>query len=58
MRLVTKSLSFSALTLLVRRQEGPPCKKTEWWGAAYMRFFYFFSFSVFHFLAVGFRAVD
>ena len=33
MRLVTKSLSFSALTLLVRRQEGPACKKTEWWGA-------------------------
>jgi len=27
-------LSFSALTLLVGRQEGhPPCKKTEWWGA-------------------------
>ena len=25
---------FSALTLLVGRQEGhPPCKKTEWWGA-------------------------
>jgi len=27
-------LSFSALTLLVGRQEGhPACKKTEWWGA-------------------------
>jgi len=26
--------SFSALTLLVVRQEGhPACKKTEWWGA-------------------------
>ena len=26
-------LSFSALTLLVGRQEGhPACKKTEWWG--------------------------
>jgi len=26
--------SFSALTLLVGRQEGhPTCKKTEWWGA-------------------------
>jgi len=25
---------FSALTLLVGRQEGhPACKKTEWWGA-------------------------
>jgi len=25
---------FSALTLLVRRQEGhPACKKTKWWGA-------------------------
>ena len=27
-------ISFSALTLLVGRQEGhPACKKTEWWGA-------------------------
>ena len=27
-------LAFSALTLLVGRQEGhPSCKKTEWWGA-------------------------
>jgi len=27
-------LNFSALTLLVGRQEGHPvCKKTEWWGA-------------------------
>jgi len=26
--------AFSALPLLVGRQEGhPPCKKTEWWGA-------------------------
>jgi len=26
--------AFSALTLLVERQEGhPACKKTEWWGA-------------------------
>jgi len=25
--------AFSALTLLVGRQEGhPACKKTEWWG--------------------------
>ena len=28
------SFAFSALTLLVGRQEGhPACKKTEWWGA-------------------------
>ena len=28
------SSAFSALTLLVGRQEGhPACKKTEWWGA-------------------------
>ena len=28
-----KTLAFSALTLLVGRQEGhPACKKTEWWG--------------------------
>ena len=27
-------LAFSALALLVGRQEGhPACKKTEWWGA-------------------------
>jgi len=27
-------VAFSALTLLVERQEGhPACKKTEWWGA-------------------------
>jgi len=27
-------MSFSALTLLVRRQEGhPACKKLQWWGA-------------------------
>ena len=27
------SVAFSALTLLVGRQEGhPACKKTEWWG--------------------------
>jgi len=27
--------TFSAMTLLVGRQEGhPACKKTEWWGAA------------------------
>jgi len=26
--------AFSAMTLLVGRQEGhPACKKTEWWGA-------------------------
>jgi len=26
--------AFSALTLLVGRQEGhPACKKAEWWGA-------------------------
>jgi len=30
----TKSIAFSALTLLVGQQEGHPvCKKTEWWGA-------------------------
>jgi len=28
------ALAFSALTVLVGRQEGhPACKKTEWWGA-------------------------
>ena len=28
-----RSCAFSALTLLVGRQEGhPACKKTEWWG--------------------------
>ena len=28
------SVAFSALTLLVVRQEGhPACKKNEWWGA-------------------------
>jgi len=27
-------LTFSALTLLIGRQEGhPACKKLEWWGA-------------------------
>ena len=27
------NIAFSALTLLVERQEGHPvCKKTEWWG--------------------------
>jgi len=27
-------VAFSALTLLVGRQEGhPACKRTEWWGA-------------------------
>ena len=27
-------IAFSAMTLLVGRQEGhPACKKTEWWGA-------------------------
>ena len=32
--LVLINLAFSALTLLVGRQEGHPvCKKTEWWGA-------------------------
>ena len=31
---VEPAYSFSALTLLVGRQEGhPACKKTEWWGA-------------------------
>ena len=30
-----KLFAFSALTLLVGRQEGHPiCKKTEWWGAS------------------------
>jgi len=29
-----QSVAFSALTLLVGRQEGhPACKKTEWWAA-------------------------
>ena len=32
--IVAISCAFSALTLLVGRQEGhPACKKTEWWGA-------------------------
>ena len=31
---LTTFFAFSALTLLVGRQEGyPACKKTEWWGA-------------------------
>ena len=31
--IVSMLCAFSALTLLVRRQEGhPACKKTEWWG--------------------------
>jgi len=31
---VLQCVAFSALTLLVGRQEGhPACKKTEWWGA-------------------------
>jgi len=31
---VQSELAFSALTLLVGRQEGHlACKKTEWWGA-------------------------
>jgi len=30
----SRLFAFSALTLLVGRQEGhPACKKTEWWGA-------------------------
>jgi len=30
---VSDANAFSALTLLVGRQEGhPACKKTEWWG--------------------------
>jgi len=34
MNLVPIFCAFSALTLLVGRQEGhPACKKTEWWGA-------------------------
>ena len=32
--MLTITSAFSALTLLVGRQEGhPACKKTEWWGA-------------------------
>ena len=32
--ILTSLKAFSALTLLVGRQEGhPACKKTEWWGA-------------------------
>jgi len=31
---INQVLAFSALTLLVGRQEGhPACKKLEWWGA-------------------------
>jgi len=31
---IKTSCAFSALTLLVGRQEGhPACKKTEWWSA-------------------------
>jgi len=31
---ISEQHAFSALTLLVGRQEGhPACKKTEWWGA-------------------------
>jgi len=31
---VAVACAFSALTLLVGRQEGhPACRKTEWWGA-------------------------
>jgi len=30
---LSMTVAFSALTLLVGRQEGhPDCKKTEWWG--------------------------
>ena len=33
-KLIHYCVAFSALTLLVGRQEGhPACKKTEWWGA-------------------------
>jgi len=33
-QLSSRSGTFSALTLLVERQEGhPACKKTEWWDA-------------------------
>ena len=33
--MVTSGYPFSALTLLVGRQEGhPACKKTEWWVAS------------------------
>jgi len=32
-QLYPQTFAFSALTLLVGRQEGhPACKKTEWWG--------------------------
>ena len=33
MRYFTTVYAFSALTLLVRRQEGHPACKNEWWGA-------------------------
>ena len=34
MLLLSHNYAFSALTLLVGRQEGhPTCKKLEWWGA-------------------------
>jgi len=33
-KFILSYMAFSALTLLVGRQEGhPTCKKTEWWGA-------------------------
>jgi len=33
----TRFVAFSALTLLVGRQEGhPACKKTEWWVLAWL----------------------
>jgi len=31
-------MSFSALTMLVGRQEGHPACKTEWWGAGMVIF--------------------
>jgi len=32
-KLILEAFAFSALTLLVGRQEGhPACKKIEWWG--------------------------
>ena len=37
-RVCNRVIAFSALTLLVGRQEGhPACKKTEWWGAGVVK---------------------
>ena len=39
LRLIAYTFAFSALMLLVGRQEGHPvCKKTEWWGTGVVIF--------------------